>query len=219
VATEECKRCTKCGESKPLDAFTPNKRASQGVANWCRVCYNAYGAAYYAKTKERRRAKATAIRAQIPAEKRMERGRVWREANPDYFRDHYAANRERVSSRVRRYAAANADKVTARAARYHQEHPEVLQASAARRRSRKIAAPGRGVTQRQWRQLHADALGICAYCNERKRLTLDHIDPLALGGAHDPDNLVAACRNCNSSKRQSPLLLWLARRALDRMAA
>jgi 5-methylcytosine-specific restriction endonuclease McrA len=213
------KTCTKCGETKPLDAFTPSKRASQGVANWCRLCYNAYGAAYYAKTKERRRARARDIRARMPAEKRVAKGRVWREANPDYFREHYAANRERVSSRVRRHAAANRERVAAKARRYYEEHPDVGRAGGARRYARKMSAPGRGVSAAEWRDVLDASLGLCAYCGERKALTLDHIDPLSRGGAHDPENLVAACRNCNSSKRQSPLLVWLVRRTLDRSVA
>lgn len=38
------------------------------------------------------------------------------------------------------------------------------------------------------------------------------VEPLSRGGAHHIDNLVPACRHCNATKRNTPLLVWLARR-------
>jgi 5-methylcytosine-specific restriction endonuclease McrA len=41
----------------------------------------------------------------------------------------------------------------------------------------------------------------CQYCGQRSaRLTLDHVRPRRLGGAHWWDNLVAACPSCNHRK-------------------
>lgn len=43
----------------------------------------------------------------------------------------------------------------------------------------------------------------CRYCGASApdaKLTVDHVMPVALGGADDPANLVAACRDCNSGK-------------------
>lgn len=40
----------------------------------------------------------------------------------------------------------------------------------------------------------------CHYCNEHAPGTLDHIVPLALGGANAGWNIVAACEACNSAK-------------------
>lgn len=51
----------------------------------------------------------------------------------------------------------------------------------------------------------------CSYCG--CRLTLkdgpDHIEPFVNGGSGSWENLTAACRPCNSSKADRPLLLWL----------
>ena len=45
------------------------------------------------------------------------------------------------------------------------------------------------------------ANGKCYYCGVKsKSLSFDHVVPLAKGGNHDPDNLVMACKSCNSSK-------------------
>ena len=43
----------------------------------------------------------------------------------------------------------------------------------------------------------------CRYCGGRApdvTLTVDHVIPQALGGTDRPDNLVAACRDCNAGK-------------------
>ena len=45
----------------------------------------------------------------------------------------------------------------------------------------------------------------CTYCGTEgdpsNPLTADHFVPKALGGTDDRDNLVTACRRCNSAKR------------------
>lgn len=43
----------------------------------------------------------------------------------------------------------------------------------------------------------------CRYCGGAApdvKLTVDHVTPVALGGSDSPDNLVAACRDCNAGK-------------------
>lgn len=43
----------------------------------------------------------------------------------------------------------------------------------------------------------------CRYCGATApdaKLTVDHVTPVALGGTDDPNNLVAACRDCNYGK-------------------
>ena len=48
------KRCVKCGETKPVDAFHRwSKR--DGRQPWCRDCRKAYDAAYFQRVKDRRR--------------------------------------------------------------------------------------------------------------------------------------------------------------------
>ena len=48
----------------------------------------------------------------------------------------------------------------------------------------------------------------CAYCGSDGLLHLDHVEPLARGGLHTPDNLVPACQRCNLSKNAKPVETW-----------
>lgn len=46
----------------------------------------------------------------------------------------------------------------------------------------------------------------CRYCGESApdvKLTIDHVTPVSLGGSDEPENLVAACPDCNAGKAAS----------------
>ena len=59
-----------------------------------------------------------------------------------------------------------------------------------------------------------DMYGMCAYCYGKDgQLTLDHIKPVDAGGISTIDNVVPACKSCNSSKGAKPLLRWMYERA------
>lgn len=53
----------------------------------------------------------------------------------------------------------------------------------------------------------------CVYCVKQFESsydkTADHVDPLYLGGKHSMDNLVIACRSCNSRKGRKGFIEWL----------
>lgn len=50
---------------------------------------------------------------------------------------------------------------------------------------------------------------ICNYCGSNEKLSLDHIFPLKVGGKDDAENLIFACRTCNSSKGKKDLMEWM----------
>ena len=50
---------------------------------------------------------------------------------------------------------------------------------------------------------------ICNYCGSTENLSLDHIFPLKYGGKNDAENLIMACRTCNSSKGKKDLMEWM----------
>lgn len=53
---------------------------------------------------------------------------------------------------------------------------------------------------------------VCCYCGSRERLSIDHLIPRQRGGTDSGDNLVWACRSCNSSKSATDALEWFAKR-------
>lgn len=66
----------------------------------------------------------------------------------------------------------------------------------------------------------------CRYCGASApdvKLTVDHVTPVALGGSDAPDNLVAACRDCNAGKASTspdaPLVADVEQKAMEWGAA
>ncbi len=63
----------------------------------------------------------------------------------------------------------------------------------------------RKLRQTPWWKQQLDA-GTCHYCQRKvaaKDLTMDHLVPLARGGRSVKNNLVPACKECNSGKKLS----------------
>lgn len=55
------------------------------------------------------------------------------------------------------------------------------------------------------------ARGVCYYCRQPKapkELTMDHIVPIARGGKSTRGNIVPACKECNSKKKQMLPMEW-----------
>lgn len=180
------KTCTKCGAMKPVGAFSKDAQKADGLRSSCRECKAAENAAH-------RKMYGARIKATLAA---------W-----------YLRNKERVRANQMAWRAANPKLASAIEARWKRFNPASVAASCERHRVLKRDAPGDGVSANQWKIVLADSMGLCAYCSERKPLTMDHVDPLSRGGAHDVTNVVPACASCNASKGNKTLLTWLALRA------
>ena len=69
-----------------------------------------------------------------------------------------------------------------------------------RRKIREETAPGRGVTMEDRKKVYDYYGRQCLKCGSTKKLCLDHVHPLFMGGRHDPDNLQVLCWPCNKDK-------------------
>lgn len=106
-----------------------------------------------------------------------------------------SANRARVAAdEERRAARRESQRAYSRTEAYR-----IVQRSA---KARRRAAERVGtITVAEWTALVARFQSACAYCGAQNvKLTMDHVVPLARGGAHSLSNVVPACRPCNSAK-------------------
>lgn len=77
------------------------------------------------------------------------------------------------------------------------------------RRDRQALAPTDGtITIEAVLALKASWTGVCPFCRKKGVPTLDHIIPLARGGAHSLRNIQLMCRSCNSSKGSKTMKEW-----------
>lgn len=85
----------------------------------------------------------------------------------------------------------------------------------ARKRRRRVAAADNDLTDEQWSAL-IDAWGGCAYCGATDAaLQRECVLAISRGGRYTLDNVVPACRSCNSSKCNAEVTGWMRRKRLD----
>ena len=101
------KTCTKCGETKPLDAFNRNRATADGRQAWCRECMAEDKRRYHEANRD----------------KELERQHRY-----------YEENRDKLLESNRRYYEENHDKVLECQRRYYEEnHDHIIAANRANR--------------------------------------------------------------------------------------
>jgi 5-methylcytosine-specific restriction endonuclease McrA len=65
-----------------------------------------------------------------------------------------------------------------------------------------------GIDTKDWQDQLEVFNNQCAYCLEPS-VSVDHIDPISMGGPDKIENAVPCCKRCNSSKWKKSLLNWL----------
>jgi len=111
------------------------------------------------------------------AERRRARRRAWRLSNPEKARQKDRESRERRRAR----------------------NPEIFRERKRRHRARKRGQRIGAVTGEEVRQRWELWGGRCWICG-RAAAEMDHVKPLAAGGAHAACNLRPICKSCNSRK-------------------
>jgi len=191
------KRCPKCGEIKPLCEFGKHRGNPDGFAYSCTECRADY--------RQEHRADIAAYNKQ------------WNDDNASYHKQWYKKNPEKALAYVKRYHEQNREKRAAYMKQWRDENPNYKQQWVEanpekpaeydqRRRARKAHAT---VEKFDTQEVYERDGRICAYCGSTEDLTIDHIVPLARGGAHSPNNLTVACLGCNCSKGTKDLEEWL----------
>ena len=129
---------------------------------------------------------------------------AWWVLNPDALRESSARFREKHPDRAREIARLayerHREARLVQSARWAQANRDRKAAAEQRRRAAKRGTKGDGVEPAAWLALIAAADGRCTYCGELRRLTMDHRIPLSRGGGHEIDNVIPACKPCNSRK-------------------
>ena len=149
----------------------------------------------------------------------MERARrhaaAWAAAHPEEKRARwkrtYEKNRAKYQALCRAHYYSDIERSRERMKRWKQEHPDAVASHCAARRALRVGSPGRHSTQ-EWLSTKASYHGLCVYCLG-PAAQREHVVPLSLGGDDSIENIVPACKPCNASKKNTPLLVWLTKRA------
>ena len=79
------KKCAKCKQFKPLDAFNKHKKTKDKLNSWCRDCYKIYDKERYPKEQIKRKLQARKY-YKLNKEKCCKRFKKYRKDNPEKFK-------------------------------------------------------------------------------------------------------------------------------------
>lgn len=208
--SDERKKCSKCGAMKLFHEFRVEKRTRVGLQAMCRQCENERrrkplkikerrvvcskcgGAEFYKSGKC-----ASCTRAYSAEYRLLNPGRI-KEAWAKWV----AENKDKKNAHKRGWHQANKATQNEKSRLYQRGDPLGRRIREQNRRARKEANGGRlsrGLTEK----LFALQRGRCACCGMPlgEDYQLDHIVPLALGGANEDRNIQLLRRECNGRKK------------------
>jgi 5-methylcytosine-specific restriction endonuclease McrA len=225
--TMAAKKCTKCGEEKPLSEFYKRADAKDGLSHWCKPCIDAQRRANAALNVEREResrrrwAKANPEKVRASGAKKrsnpeykiyiQEYGKAYYNKNKERLkavrRDWYLENKSSHNARTLAAYYAEQEKWAAVNKEWARQNREKMRAytavSDAKRRAAKAKSSWR-YTAKDIENIFSLQRGRCAACREKLGPSFhrDHIKPLATGGSNDRHNIQLLCRSCNSKKHK-----------------
>jgi len=193
------KTCRTCGQEKGLDDFHRNKARGDGHCSICKKC------ACLRANLHRKLHPEVYLRIERERHNRPDRRTQRAQISLRYYR----ANKELCDKRARLCRERNLEAYRAReakkSAKWRAENPERAAASWRKSRHKRRAALSGSSPDANLaiEKILKNRKRHCFYCGvrlTRKNLHVDHMSPLAKGGAHSAANLVAACDKCNLSK-------------------
>jgi len=157
-----------------------------------------------------------------------------KECQAEYWKEWYAANRERkqetdrawridnrerinITQKIwreetggqREWQRNNGDKMREYARTWRTKNPEKARARVNRYRTRKRQLPN-DLTAEDWQDILFAYDHRCAYCMRCDvDLEQEHFIPLSRGGGYTIDNIIPACRACNASKSSNLTSEWV----------
>lgn len=195
------KRCTKCGETKPLDGFYEHKSCKGGYRPVCKECHGT-------QVKERRKERAQdSAEAEVMREANAVRSKRWRDNNPDKVAEVNRRYRESNEDVLREYDrnryAADPDGRKAHIYTWRTRNMDVVRGYATLREARIREAATGPVDCEAVVSRFPD----CYLCGLplTDDVHIDHVVPLSRGGAHSMENLRPTHPACNLRKNSSLL--------------
>lgn len=196
------KKCSKCGEVKPLEEFNKDKSRKDGRQVRCRECEKQRNRQYN-KVNREQIAERKKQYHQDNREKQLEQNRQYHQDNrkkiAERKKQYCEANREKIVKRKKEYYQANRKQIAEYSKQYRKDNKEACKLREQKRRAREANAAGHCTPEQL--QARFDYHGNrCVYCGSEENLTLEHMVPLSKGGTNWPANLAPACESCNCSK-------------------
>ena len=194
------KRCGACAEELDDSSFSKCRSTEDGLAWRCRPCDKESGDRYAANV---RRVDATDKACSVCLVVKPPSGFHINRRKPDGLSQRCIVCEVAYQAA---YRAKNKDRLVARKRIEHEKNLGALRQS----ECRAATMAGGEVSKQEWLDTLELFNNCCAYClRSDVKVEIDHFMPLSRGGKHTADNLVPACRSCNSSKGNRLISVWV----------
>ena len=200
--------CSKCGIEYPITSefFYTDAQKPNGFRPECKVCNNAKKQDWRLKNPDKVRANSKLENQRKSPERRA------RENAKQLAK--YHADPQAASKRYKEYYKKKIDYHLERGRKYKDANPDKRRANEQRRRTREYELPNT-LTASEWRYALEYFNQSCAYCGNQEgfwnRIEVEHFIPVTASNCpgSTKDNILPACRHCNSSKNNKDATEWL----------
>lgn len=208
------KTCTGCKKEFPAttEYFQQQKQSKDGLSWRCKQCLKVYEKRRYWKHRDKRKNEVKEF-YNDNKDKILE-----------YQKNYYSENKEKVNDRNRIYRQNNREKINEHLRRHYVKNKEkyILKVKEYRHTPK-----GKQVEREHWQkrrkiqQANVFTLSLedwnkaltyfgdaCAYCGSEEKLEQEHVIPISKDGYYNKQNIIPACKACNSSKKDRYIEEW-----------
>lgn len=127
----------------------------------------------------------------------------------EYAKQYYASNKSKILNVATQYYKENRKERLQYQRMYMNGYVGSGRQSVIRqRRKAKNRLLPYTLTFEQWEEIKSKFNNRCAYCGSEKKLEQDHFVAISRGGGYTPQNIVPACKSCNSRKCHKDFFTW-----------
>lgn len=204
----QSKTCSRCAQIKPLNDFCNSSTNKDGKDSRCRKCKSAQFKEWSIANKTHNLERSKQWRIDNPERNRNNKN-AWNSAHPKKAQERTKAwvanNKDKKRKSNKEWELANAEKVRLKNRNWAASNPQKIIQKNLRRNSRVKAGGIYLISKTEINHILAKP---CFYCGLKEQITIDHVMPVSRNGKHSIGNLVAACKSCNSSKKDRTITEW-----------
>lgn len=215
---DKTKACTKCGKELAEENFRKgNNQCKECVAEYLKKYTQENAVDIAQKKKEYDRVNKERISErdkkyrETNKEKISEKDKKYRKNNKDKIlavsRQYYQKNKEAYAEYAKKYRKINKESIAIGKSKWAKTHKEGANRNVHQRRSRKHLLPAT-LTLTQWEVIKKHFNNTCCYCGKSLPLEQEHFVALINGGEYSKENILPACRSCNTQKNAKSFFVW-----------
>jgi len=206
----QIKTCTNCKKNlqATTDYFRTKKGGKYGLYAKCKECEKEEKQKYYLENKDAYKTYHKNNSEKIKVQQHEYYNQNKERLNA-YATEYHKQNRERAYFLHKRWREENKEKWNKHLIRYRKSETGKTNIQVKNlKRYYKTANAKNDFTNIDWQNCLKHFENKCAYCEVETKLTQDHFIPVSKNGSLSKENIIPACKFCNTSKSNKDFSLW-----------